>query len=82
MNEHHPKYCAEDIELWEVVRSNSDLSNSIQSKKEVPDFQLKDWGEDKHDVRFALQGKEYSVKQLSSAGVGGAIWPSSVICSR
>lgn len=82
MSEHHPTYCAEDIELWEVVRVNSDISNSITSKKEIPEFQLKDWGEDKIEVRFELLGREFSVKQLSSMGVGGAVWPSSVICSR
>lgn len=79
MNEHHPTFCAEDIELWEVTRLNSNLPLAQRSQQA---FELKDWGEDHPIIRFAVQGKEYSVKQISSMGVGGAIWPSSVICSR
>lgn len=85
MNEHHSTYCAEDIELWEVTRK-SDPSSSVSSmsaqRKGSKAFELKDWGEDKAVIHFTVHGKEYSLRQISSMGVGGAIWPSSVICSR
>jgi predicted nicotinamide N-methyase len=87
MKEHHPKYCAEDIEIWEVLRINSPLDlaqnemNQRNNQQNNYAFQLLDWGEGK-DIPFQLKNSVHVLKQFSSLGVGGAIWPSSVICSR
>lgn len=84
MTEHHPKYCAEDIEIWEVYRNDSIISSlkEKQDKNIGNMFQLLDWGEDKVEIPFQIHQEVFQIKQFSSLGVGGAIWPSSVICSK
>jgi predicted nicotinamide N-methyase len=85
MTEHHPNYCAEDIEIWEVLRIDSLLSPSSDSihsaaSSSSHSFQLLSWGEGQ-DIPFLLNGHRFTIKQTSSLGVGGALWPSSVVCS-
>ena len=81
MSAHDQVYCAEDIEIWEVKRigSFSPLSRSMQC---ADNFFLENWGEQLSEITFQLNGKRHSVKQFTAIGIGGSVWPSSIIGSR
>ncbi len=81
MSSHDPVYCAEDIEIWEVKRigSFSPLARSVES---ADHFILESWGEQLFDITFQLNGKRHSIKQSTATGIGGSVWPSSIIASR
>ncbi len=80
LSEHHETYCAEDIEIWEVRRMNSDGSSvKLDSKQRCI---LQTWGEQKELIPIFLDGLELQIQQTPKSGIGGILWPSSVIATR
>jgi hypothetical protein len=80
LSEHHPVYCAEDIEIWEVSRKDSGTCSSISSSKSRCIFST--WGESKMEIPVAFDGLNLTIHQSPSQGIGGMLWPSSAVASR
>lgn len=81
LSEHHETYCAEDIEIWEVRRRSihQETQSLADSKQQCV---VKTWGENKLLIPILLDGIEVNIHQTPHLGIGGILWPSSIICTR
>lgn len=80
LSDHHPNFCADDIEMWEVTRmKENSLSSSASNQRNVVVLQ---WDDNSDHVPIVINGKQFNINQSSSQGIGGALWPSSIIVSR
>ena len=78
LSHHHEIYCAEDIEIWEVRRHGND--NLISDSKNQCIVQT--WSTEKTDIAISLDGMELNIMQAPQSGIGGILWPSSIIGTR
>lgn len=82
--EHHSRYCAEDIEIWEVLRISSNVTSCPWFNRTEPlsIIEIYSWGETFDKVNLSINASRLNIHQDSSIGIGGMLWPSSVVCSR
>ncbi len=77
LSEHHPVYCAEDIEIWEVSRN---VNRNVGSSSNRCVFST--WGETKTLIPVSIDGINISIHQSPAQAIGGVLWPSSAVASR
>ncbi len=76
LSEHHELYCAEDIELWEVRRSNQSPRTKDESL-----LRVWNWG-NRLEVKVTFSGVDMVFSQSPCGVVGAVLWPASVIVGR
>lgn len=85
---HHPDFQADDIEIWLVTCTPLPPSPSSAGAALLPPsgpaaastLVVQTWGES--PLKVLLNGQALSIEQDCSEGVGGIVWPSSVLLSR
>lgn len=82
ISEHHPYYCSDEIEVWEVtLRNDSDAERGAGDYGEV-DFEMRSWGNrsvvegDYGETRLCIE------QNLLGGALGCVLWPSSVVMTR
>lgn len=78
LSDHHSIYCAEDIEIWEVSRIGNNRNLNCSSNRCI----FSTWGESKPIIPVTMDGVEFSIYQSPMEGIGGVLWPSTVVASR
>ena len=79
LSSHHQSYCADDIELWEVRRQREGADGDEAPQEGLV---ITTWDESSQEIPLILQGIPITLHQASKQGIGGALWPSSIIVSR
>jgi hypothetical protein len=80
---HHPYYCSDEIEIWEVRAVGN---NNIRNDSVIPvQFGMLTWGDDLDIVEATQMGRTLTIHQQRGSvggGMGATLWPSSVVLSR
>lgn len=81
LSDHHPLFCAEDVELWEVTRAARDSGDSTADGP-PPKLCLETWGDSLEEVKVVLQGRPVRFVQDPRGAIGAVLWPASVVLAR
>lgn len=79
---HHPDFCADDIEIWKVRRGSSPSSELGDEQQPSPGVECAIWGENQPFAQLSVQGRPITIQQNSETGIGGVLWPSSVVACK
>lgn len=83
LSDHHPLFCAEDVELWEVIRAARDSSSDSTAGDLPPKLlSITTWGDSLREAEAVLQGRRVRFVQDPCGAIGAVLWPASVVLAR